>query len=141
MVNPVTNKIYVANSETCGGVTVTDAGTGHMTRIKAGTQLDGISVNPVTNKIYAYDPETVTVIDAATNKTMEVLLPIPSKMPGYANLCSSNQGLDHVEAQSANANRTLPAHVRLTRRTETVDTAAEADGPGKSAAAEKLPLL
>ena len=49
-VNPVTNKIYVAN-DTSNNVTVIDGATNH-NHCAAGTAPYAVAVNPVTNKIY-----------------------------------------------------------------------------------------
>src|SRR5215471_17971442 len=50
-VNPVTNKIYVANRNTAN-VTVIDGATNNTTTVAAGTTPVAIAVNPITNKIY-----------------------------------------------------------------------------------------
>ncbi len=50
-VNPVTNKIYVANSGS-NNVTVIDGATNSTTTVSAGTGPRAVAVNPVTNKIY-----------------------------------------------------------------------------------------
>ena len=72
-VNPVTNKIYVAN---VGGknVTVIDGATNFTTTVNAGTQPSSIGVNPVTNKIYVANAisNNVTVIEGASNNTVNV---------------------------------------------------------------------
>ncbi len=72
-VNPVTNKIYVANLDS-NNVTVIDGVTKTTTTVPAGTNPDAIAVNPVTNKIYVanYNSNNVTVIDGATNATTTV---------------------------------------------------------------------
>jgi YVTN family beta-propeller protein len=88
-VNPITNKIYVADGNLCGGVAVIDGSTEEVTIVKAGTVVAAIALNAATNEIYVYDPENVTVIDGATNKLTNILLPIPSKMPRYSNRCGS----------------------------------------------------
>ena len=71
-VNPVTNKIYVANSS--GTVTVIDGATNTTTTVAAGTAPIAVAVNPVTNKIYVANQgsNNVTVIDGATNTTTTV---------------------------------------------------------------------
>jgi YVTN family beta-propeller protein len=68
-VNPSTNRIYVANSEPNGIVTVIDGATDTISAVQVGMNPDGIAVNPVTNKIYVAnaDSDSVTVIDGATN--------------------------------------------------------------------------
>ena len=75
-VNPVTNKIYVANQNTAN-VTVIDGATNATTTVPAGTTAApgvlAVAVNPVTNKIYvANKGSNVTVIDGATNATQTV---------------------------------------------------------------------
>jgi YVTN family beta-propeller protein len=73
-VNPLTNKIYVANDGD-SSVTVIDGATNATTRITVavGSNPRAIAVNPVTNKIYVacykwYSTDgSVTVIDGATN--------------------------------------------------------------------------
>jgi len=82
-VNPVTNKVYVASSEPCGGIAVIDGKTEEVTKIKTGAELTTVALNTATNQIYAYEPESVTIIDGATNKTTNILLPIQPKMPRY----------------------------------------------------------
>ena len=72
-VNPVTNKIYVANNSS-NNVTVIDGATNSTSTINAGTAPRFVAVNPVTNKIYVANAgsNTVTVIDGATNSTTTV---------------------------------------------------------------------
>ena len=72
-VNPVTNKIYVANYGS-NNVTVIDGATNATTTVAAGTSPYAVAVNPVTNKIYVanYGSDNVTVIDGATNATTTV---------------------------------------------------------------------
>jgi YVTN family beta-propeller protein len=75
-VNPVTNKIYVANRDN-GTVTVIDGATDSTTTVSVGTGPDAVAVNPVTNKIYVANSNdgnngTVTVIDGADNSTATV---------------------------------------------------------------------
>ena len=50
-VNPVTNKIYVANNRS-NNVTVIDGATNSTTTVSAGASPQTVAVNPVTNKIY-----------------------------------------------------------------------------------------
>ncbi len=71
--NPVTNKIYVANCSS-NNVTVIDGATNATTTVAAGSSPYSVAVNPVTNKIYVanYDSDNVTVIDGATNATTTV---------------------------------------------------------------------
>lgn len=72
-VNPVTNKIYVANCDS-RSVTVIDGASNKTTTVKAGSTPIGVSVNPVTNKIYVINTysDNVTVIDGKSNKTTTV---------------------------------------------------------------------
>jgi YVTN family beta-propeller protein len=70
-VNPVTNKIYVANQG--GTVTVIDGTTDATTTVTAGSDPYGVAVNATTNKIYvANSGGSVTVIDGTTNHTTDV---------------------------------------------------------------------
>ena len=67
-VNPVTNKIYVANygGNSCNG----DRRSDQRRRRGGGRHFSyAVAVNPVTNKIYVanYASATVTVIDGSTN--------------------------------------------------------------------------
>jgi len=72
-VNPLTNKIYVADSGSAD-VTVIDGLTNNTTTVAAGTNPYAVAVNPVTNKIYVANngSSNVTVIDGATNGTATV---------------------------------------------------------------------
>ena len=74
-VNPVTNKIYVANFST-NNVTVIDGATNGTTPVAVGTNPQAVAVNPVTNKIYVAnrDNGSVTVIDGATNDSTTVVV-------------------------------------------------------------------
>ena len=76
--NPVTNKIYVAN-ESDSTVTVIDGATNGTSTVSVGSSPQAVAVNPVTNKIYVANTgtftisgTTVTVIDGATNNTTTV---------------------------------------------------------------------
>ena len=78
-VNPVTNKIYVANG-TSNNVTVIDGATNATTTVTDPNAVGpvALAVNPVTNKIYVangpdiFSTEIVTVVDGATNSTATV---------------------------------------------------------------------
>ena len=72
-VNPVTNKIYVANFLS-NNVTVIDGASNKTTTVKAGSEPKAVAVNPVTNKIYVVNNygDNMTVIDGASNKTTTV---------------------------------------------------------------------
>jgi len=71
--NPVTNKIYVANQGS-NSVTVIDGVTNNTTTVSTGASPCALAVNPATNKIYVANENsaTVTVIDGATNHTSSV---------------------------------------------------------------------
>jgi len=71
--NPVTNKIYVANANS-NNVTVIDGATNTTATVNAGTFPIAVAVNPVTNTIYVanFNSNNVTVIDGATNTTATV---------------------------------------------------------------------
>jgi len=70
-VNPVTNKIYVANSGS-SNVTVIDGASNSVSTVTTGSGPLAVAVNPVTNKIYVATNSNVTVIDGATNTTTTV---------------------------------------------------------------------
>jgi len=59
-VNPVTNKIYVANSNS-NNLTVVDGATNATTNVAAGTAPYSVVVNPLTNKIYVTNNGSATV--------------------------------------------------------------------------------
>ncbi|HTD23612.1 MAG TPA: Ig-like domain repeat protein [Terriglobales bacterium] len=71
--NPVTNKIYIANASS-NNVTVIDGATNTITTVGTGTTPKAIALNPVTNKIYVADSgnNKVTVINGADNSTVTV---------------------------------------------------------------------
>ena len=74
-VNPVTNKIYVANSySNSSSITVIDGATNATSTINTGQDPVAVAVNSVTNKIYVlnYYSGNMTVIDGATNGTSAV---------------------------------------------------------------------
>lgn len=70
VVNPVTNRIYVANSYD-STVTVIDGTTNGTTNVRVGLNPYALAANPVTNKIYVANEgsNTITVIDGGTNGT------------------------------------------------------------------------
>ena len=73
-INPVTNKIYVAQPN-INTVVVIDGATNSTTFVSAGTNPEPVAVNPVTNEIYVGNYEssnTVMVIDGATDATTTV---------------------------------------------------------------------
>ena len=71
--NPVTNRIYVANSSS-NNVTVIDGATNATITVATRTGPSAVAANPVTNKIYVanLNSDNVTVIDGATNGTTTV---------------------------------------------------------------------
>jgi YVTN family beta-propeller protein len=72
-VNPVTNKIYVANHSS-HDVTVIDGATNATASVSVGDSPLAVGVNTATNKIYVanYYSDNVTVIDGASNATTTV---------------------------------------------------------------------
>jgi YVTN family beta-propeller protein len=72
-VNPVTNKIYVANQSDTS-VTVIDGATNATATINVGSTPNAVAVNSATNKIYVVNSsrDSVTVIDADTNSTTSI---------------------------------------------------------------------
>ena len=67
-VNPVTNKVYVAN-EGSDDVTVIDGATDGTTTVPIGPHPVAVAVNPATNKVYVAVATGVTVIDGTTHVT------------------------------------------------------------------------
>src|SRR6266571_2987260 len=76
-VNPVTNKIYVANFFSAN-VTVIDGATNATTTVQVGTAPVSVAVNPVTKKFYVANAasKNVTVIDGLTNTPTP--MPVPA---------------------------------------------------------------
>jgi YVTN family beta-propeller protein len=72
-VNPITNKLYVAN-QLGDSVTVIDGATNIATTVSVGSQPVAIAVNSLTNKIYVanYLDGTISVIDGVTNSSTTV---------------------------------------------------------------------
>jgi len=73
-VNPVTNKIYVANAY-IGRVSIIDGATGHVTTIGVGRFPTSIAVNPATNKIYVANSDPcggIAVIDGRTEEVTRI---------------------------------------------------------------------
>jgi len=71
-VNPIVNKIYVANNGS-SNITIIDGATNDTAIVSAGSGPQAIAVNPVTNKIYvANQGGDVTLIDGVTNTTAAV---------------------------------------------------------------------
>ncbi len=71
--NPVSNKIYVANSAS-SSVTVIDGASNSTTTVAVGSGPNAVAVNPVANKIYVANSasNSVTVIDGASNSVTTV---------------------------------------------------------------------
>src|SRR5438874_2467345 len=72
-VNPVTNKIYVANYLS-NNVTVIDGTNNSTSTVATGPVPRGVAVNPVTNKIYipSWSNNNIRVIDGTNNTTTTV---------------------------------------------------------------------
>jgi YVTN family beta-propeller protein len=72
-VNPVTNKVYVANRGS-DNVTVVDGATNDTQAVDVDNAPIAVAVKPVTNKVYVANrgSNNVTVIDGATNDTLTV---------------------------------------------------------------------
>jgi YVTN family beta-propeller protein len=83
-VNPVNNKVYVANS-VAGTVTVIDGATNGTTTVTADSESYAVAVNPVTNKVYVTNiaAGTVTVIDEVPLSDTKVSAEI-DPLPGHA---------------------------------------------------------
>ena len=117
-VNPVTNKVYVANNGSAN-VTVIDGATNATTTVAAGTDPYAVAVNPVTNKVYVanYGSASVTVIDGATNATTTVAAgtnpqavavnPVTNK--AYV----ANNGSDNVTVIDEQSPRDIPLRVAI----------------------------
>jgi DNA-binding beta-propeller fold protein YncE len=75
-VNPVTNKLYVANYLS-NNITIVDGATNTMTTIGDSNTVVpvALAVNSTTNKIYVVTGDHVTVIDGATNAMTSVIDP------------------------------------------------------------------
>ncbi len=77
--NPVTNRIYVANDANGANATVDviDGSTDTIVAsIRLGNTPSALAVNPVTNKIYVANGSVLTVIDGASN-TIRTTTPLP----------------------------------------------------------------
>ena len=72
-VNPMANKIYVAN-EGSNNVTVIDGATNTTTTVGVGTEPSGVAVNPVTSRIDAISRQSVLLreIDAMPLRAMAI---------------------------------------------------------------------
>src|SRR5438132_14037951 len=78
-VNPLTNRIYVANSDD-NTVSVIDGSTNTViATILVGSHPVGVGVNPLTDRVFVADnglgigPGTVSVIDATTNSVIATI--------------------------------------------------------------------
>src|SRR5260370_3514295 len=67
-INPVTNRIYIANQGS-NNVTVIDGASNTAITVSVGSRPIAVAVNPATNKVYVANQNSnnVTVIDAANN--------------------------------------------------------------------------
>jgi len=86
-VNPITNKVYVAN-EAANTVTVLDEAHGTTTTIPVGSRPQFIVVNPVTHRVYVNNggESSITVIDGATDTNLTPTpLPVGSQGPMAVN--------------------------------------------------------
>jgi YVTN family beta-propeller protein len=77
VVNPLTDKIYVANNgddAATSSLSVIDGAVDSTATVAVGTDPDSAAVNPLTNQIYVsnYSGGSVNVIDGATNSTTTV---------------------------------------------------------------------
>ncbi len=74
-VNPVTNRVYVAN-ENDGTVSVIDGSTNTVIATPSvGLSPYDVAVNPATNQIYVTFSDNVAVIDGATNNVTSISVP------------------------------------------------------------------
>lgn len=73
-VNPITNRIYIANEQD-SSVTVIDGATNARTTVATLSHPTAIAVNAVTNRIYVTHPDDdkVSVIDGAGNNVTEII--------------------------------------------------------------------
>jgi len=76
-VNPITNKIYVANPDS-NTVSVIDSTTGNVTNIRVGISPIAIGVDDTTNKIYVANSgsDTVSVINGDSDKREQNDIPV-----------------------------------------------------------------
>ena len=87
-VNPVTNKVYVAN-EFANTVTVLNNASNTTTTIPVGNRPQFIAVNPITNRVYVNNggDASLTVIDGATDTNLTpTALPVGSQGPMAVNV-------------------------------------------------------
>ncbi|HLJ51125.1 MAG TPA: hypothetical protein VKU01_34190 [Bryobacteraceae bacterium] len=73
VVNPVTNKIYVAVPGSAS-VVIVDGATNATSSVSVGPAPFSLALNPITNKIYVGVSGAVTAIDGATNSTSAIAL-------------------------------------------------------------------
>jgi len=116
-VNPVTNKIYVVNSES-NTVTVIDGATNSTATVSTGSQPHAVAVNPVTNKIYVanLDSADVTVIDGVTNATTTIITGVHPEAvavnPVTNQIYVANTGSNNVTVINGATNSTSTVTVR-----------------------------
>ncbi len=117
--NPVTNRIYVANRSS-GDVTVIDGATRATATVAVGADPDAVAVNPVTNRIYVANgsSNTVTVIDGAddTSATVPVgMLPFALAVNALTNtvwVANATDGTVTLIDGGTNATTTVSAGAR-----------------------------
>jgi YVTN family beta-propeller protein len=121
-VNPVTNTIYVVNSNS-DNVTVINGATNATATVAVGEYPLSIAVNPVTNKIYVANSfgSSVTVIDGTTNATVTV--------PAGPNALSVavNPVTDKIYVANGNSGGTVTVIDGATNATTTVPVGSGAD--------------
>jgi YVTN family beta-propeller protein len=110
VVNPTTNKIYVANQNypNPSTVTVIDGATNATQTVNAGSSSNFLAVNPSTNKIYVSNSSSanVTVIDGATNATQTVAV---GSSPEGAELRTVHK-LDKCPRQGQSGSSPIPSN-------------------------------
>ena len=99
-VNPVTNKVYVAN-ESANTVTVLDRTNNTTTTIPVGSRPQFIVVNPLTNRIYVNNggAASMTVIDGATDTNLTPT-PLPTGTQGPMAVNNENNVVYQVRMTS-----------------------------------------
>ena len=124
-VNPVTNKIYVAN-QSGRTVTVIDGRDHSTTTVTAGSLSVAVAVNPVTNKIYVANASSgdVTVIDGGDNSTTTVTVGTNPTAVAVVHARRTNAGrkmrlchVGQIEKYAISPSRTLNARAKSTRPT------------------------
>jgi YVTN family beta-propeller protein len=113
-VNPITNRIYVANVNS-SDITVVDGATDSAFQVSADSEPWAVAVNPTTNKIYVanYGSADITVIDGVTNGVTTVSVGLhPCAVavnPATNQVYVANQGDSNVTVidGATNATRTI----------------------------------